>query len=347
MKPPRSIAPTIVSHSLPPQQEAALLYAHGRSVEAADLLQQTLQAGGAEPTGIEVWAMLFDLFRAEGDWQGFEALTGRFQQAFGRPAPQWISDEEIAGLPPDLRPGGSAYFELSGVLDARLAPALAALRARANQHATLHLDLSKVTAIEAEGCQQLSRALRHLTASHSGVLLTGTRRLTRRLREATEGNGGTSGYWQLLLDIFQLLGLRSDFESTAFAFALAAGVSPPQWQAVLMPVVPPQDMEEKRDEPRYQAGPELIQLHGTLAGTADPQLTRLREVAQDRKYINVNMAGVIRVDFRCASALASLANELARAGKIVRLIRPNALIAALLSTFDLSAEVRVNRADIG
>jgi len=61
----------------------------------------------------------------------------------------------------------------------------------------------------------------------------------------------------------------------------------------------------------------------------------------------VNMAGVIRVDFRCASALASLANELARAGKIVRLIRPNALIAALLSTFDLSAEVRVNRADIG
>jgi len=64
MKPPRSITPTIVSHSLPPQQEAALLYAHGRNVEAADLLQQTLEAGGTDPTGIEVWAMLFDLFRA-------------------------------------------------------------------------------------------------------------------------------------------------------------------------------------------------------------------------------------------------------------------------------------------
>ena len=139
MKPPRSIAPTIVSHNLPPQQEAALLYAHGRSVEAADLLQQTLVAGGTDPTGIEVWAMLFDLFRAEGDWQGFEALTGRFQQAFGRAAPQWISDEEIAGLPPDLRPGGSAYFELSGVLDTRLAPALAALRARATSELTRSL----------------------------------------------------------------------------------------------------------------------------------------------------------------------------------------------------------------
>jgi ABC-type transporter Mla MlaB component len=228
-----------------------------------------------------------------------------------------------------------------------LAPALAALRARANQHTTLHLDLSKLTAIEAEGCQQLSSALRHLTASHSGVLLTGTRRLTRLLREATEGNGSTSGYWQLLLDIFQLLGLRTDFESTALAFALAAGVSPPQWQAVLMPVVPQQETKEKRDEPRYQAGPELIQLKGTLTGTADPQLAMLREVARDRKYVNINMAGVIRIDFRCASSLTTLANELAGTGKTVRLIRPNALIAALLSTFDLSPEVRVNRADIG
>lgn len=347
MKPPRSIAPAIVSHNLPPQQEAALLYAHGRSVEAVDLLQQTLEAGGTDPACLEIWVMLFDLYRAEGDWQGFEALIARFQQAFGRAAPQWTSEEEVARLPPDLRPGGSAYFELSGALDARLAPELAALRSRANQHTTLHLDLSKLTAIEAEGCQQLSRALRQLTASHSGVLLTGTRRLTRLLREATEGNGGTSGYWQLLLDIFQLLGLRSDFESTALAFALATGASPPQWQTVLMPAVPQEEMEEKRDEPRYQAGPELIQLHGMLTGAADPQVARLREIAQDRKYVNINMAGVIRVDFRCASALATLANELAGTGKTVRLIRPNALIAALLSTFDLSPEVRVNRADIG
>jgi ABC-type transporter Mla MlaB component len=346
MKPPRSIAPpAIVSHNLPPQQAAALLYAHGRSAEATDLLQQTLQTGGSP--GIEVWAMLFDLYRAEGEWQGFEALTSRFQQAFGRAAPQWTSDEEVAGLPPELRPGGSAYFELSGVLDARLAPDLAALRGRANQHTTLHLDLSKLTAIEAEGCQQLSRALRQLTASHSGVLLTGTRRLTRLLRDAAEGNGSTSGYWQLLLDIFQLLGLRADFESTALAFALASGATQPQWQTVLMPVVPQQEKEEKRDEPRYQAGPELIQLHGILAGTADPQLARLREIAQDRKYVNINMAGVIRVDFRCASALTTLANELAGTGKTVRLIRPNALIAALLSTFDLSPQVHVNRADIG
>jgi ABC-type transporter Mla MlaB component len=201
-----------------------------------------------------------------------------------------------------------------------------------------------VTAIEAEGCLRLSDVLRYLTASHNGVLLSGTQRLSRMLLEAAEGNGGTTGYWQLLLDLYQLLGSRADFERTALAYALAAGVNPPQWQAVLMPVVPQQDTQEKRDEPRYQAGPEMIQLHGVLAGAADSQLARLRELAQDRKYVNIGLSRVIRVDFGCAAALTALANELAGAGKTVRLIRPNALIAALLSTFEFSPQIQLHLA---
>jgi ABC-type transporter Mla MlaB component len=287
--------------------------------------------------------MLFDLLRAEGDWQEFEALSLRFRESVGRTAPAWISHEDAAHLPPELRPGGSAYFELAGALDMRLAPQLEALRDHADGHTTLHLDLSKVSAVEADACLQLSDVLRYLAASHNGALLTGTERLTLLLRHAAEGNGGTPGYWLLLLDLYQLRGLRAEFERTALEYALATGCSPPEWQPVLMPVISSGDVEEKRGEPRYQSGPEVIALHGVLVGASDPQLARLRAFAQGREYINVNLARVTRVDSGCATALAELGNELARAGKTVRLIRPNALVATLLSTFDLDPKVQVSR----
>lgn len=345
MKTLRSITSAIVSNNLPPQQEAALLYAHGRSDEAAAVLAAVLESGGAEAVDANVWSMLFDLYRAEGDWQSFEALTARFAQAFGCPAPQWISEEEAARLPQDLHQGGNAYFELVGALDARLSPQFEALRSRADRHTTLHLDLSKVGAVEAEGCLRLSEVLRYLTANHNGVLLSGAERMVPLLRHAAEGNGATPGYWLLLLDLYQLRGLQADFERTALEYALAAGVNPPHWQPVHMPVIPQQDVHEKRDEPRYQSGPEIIHLHGVLAGGADPQLAQIRMFAQAREYINVNLARVARMDSSCASALVELGNALAQSGKTVRLIRPNALIAALLSTFDLDPRVQVGRSD--
>ncbi len=205
----------------------------------------------------------------------------------------------------------------------------------------LHLDLSKVTDIEAQGCLRLSQTLRFLYTSGTGVLITGSDRLVGLLRSAADGNGSEPGYWFLLLDLYQLRGLRADFERTALSYALAAGATPPGWQAEIRPVIAPRSVDEKRDEPRYEPGPDAIELRGIMAGVADPQLRELEQFAAQRQYVNINLSRVARMDFACATGFTTLVNALAADGKLVRLIRPNALVDGLLASFDLAAGVTV------
>jgi ABC-type transporter Mla MlaB component len=333
------IAASILSHALPLPQEAALLYAHGRAQDAAAALERAVAPGAEYHHDCEAWGMLFDLHRAEADWRAFEQLAARFEASFGLAAPDWLADEETAHLPPEMQHGGNAYFDLVGVLDGEAAAQLDGMRRRAAHHGALHLDLSKVADIEAEGCLRLSQTLRVLSSSATSVLVTGGDRLIGLLRSAATGNGAEPGYWFLLMDLYQLRGAQADFERTALEYALAASETPPSWQAAVKPVIAPRSVDEKRDEPRYQPGPEVIELRGILSGVAEPQLAELEAFAGTRQYVNINLARVARMDFACASAFTTLANALAAQRKVVRLIRANALVRGLLASFDLAEGV--------
>ena len=76
-------------------------------------------------------------------------------------------------------------------------------------------------------------------------------------------------------------------------------------------------------------------------GAADPQLAELRDFGEERQYININLSQLRRMDFSCGTAFANLVNELAAGGKMVRLIRPNSLVAAFLSTLSLDPAVEL------
>jgi ABC-type transporter Mla MlaB component len=329
-----------LSHSLPASQEAAVLYAIGREADAAGFLRSMLESAEAESNDPELWYMLFDLLRARGEWKPFEALTQRFEARFGVPAPQWLNEEEMARLPAEVRPGGPGYFELAGVLDASRGLELDRVRAAARSLAGAHLDVSRLAALDAEGCAALLELLRFLPQNGNAVVLTGAQHLTDLLRDAAAGNPWVQAYWSLLLELYRLRGQQRDFERTALEFALAAGASPPAWQPVLMPVAP-SSQQEKRDEPRYQPGPEVFNLTGVMWGAADPQLTELQAFGAERQYVNINLAQLRRIDFSCGTALANLVNAMAWSSKTVRLIRPNSLVAAFLSTLSLDPSVEL------
>jgi ABC-type transporter Mla MlaB component len=346
METPVSHAVSIQSQALPAPQEAALLYAHGRARDAAAALERAIAPDAEYHQNCDAWDMLFDLHRAEADWRAFEQLAARFEGSFGLAAPDWLANEETAHLPPEMQHGGSAYFDPVGMLDDEAAARLDSMRKRASSHSALHLDLSKVTDIAERGCLRLSQTLRFLYGNGNSVLVTGGDRLVGLLRSAAEGNGAEPGYWFLLLDLYQLRGMQADFERTALAYALAAGDTPPSWQAAVRPVVAPRSIDEKRDEPRYEPAPDLIELRGIMAGAADPQLRELQQFAVQRQYVNVNLSRVARMDFACATGFTRLVNTLTAAGKMVRLIRPNALVEGLLASFDLAAGVSVAKSRI-
>jgi len=76
-------------------------------------------------------------------------------------------------------------------------------------------------------------------------------------------------------------------------------------------------------------------------GAADPQLAELRDLAEQRQYVNINLSQLRRLDFSCATAFANLLNEHLEAGKTIRLLRPNSLVAAFLATLSLNPEIIV------
>lgn len=314
-----------------------MMYADGRAAEAEQALTQALD--GADSQATQAWEMLFDLHRTQADWRAFEALAGCFARATGRQPPAWLDEPALAGLPVAMQQGGPAYFALQGSLDARQAPFFDDVRRASAAHPGVHLDLTRVQAATAEGCTALLSLLRVLIDQGSGVVLTGAERFATLMRETAAAGDESCECWPLVLELYRLRGRRGHFERAALEYALATGATPPEWQPVMMPVIAAQSPQERRDQPRYQAGPDQIQLDGALVGAAHPQIAELREFAADRQYVNIVMSQLDRIDLACATAFVETVNQLAQAGKTVRLIRPNSLVHALLATFALDPQV--------
>ena len=337
----RSTHSPLVLDNLPTAQAAAMLYANGREKEAEGFLRRALEPGAPEENDPELWHLLFDLLRVRGEWVEYEELAKRFESRFGTTAPQWLNAQELARLPEELRPGGAGYFELGAAVDGSRKSEFDRVRAAARKLAHVHLDLSRVANVDEEGCRLLAGLLRELPDSGTGMLLTGADHLADLLREAAAGNPGVDSYWVLLLHLHRLRGLQKDFERTAVEYALAAGVKPPDWQPMVMPLAPRVVPQERRDEPRYGPGPEAIRRNGVMWGATDSQLSEVQQFVADRRYVNIDLSELRRIDFSCGNALAKLVNDLAASGKIVRLIRPNALVAGFLAALNLDPGVTI------
>jgi len=322
-----------------------VLYADGREEEAEAFLRRALEPDAPEQDRPEIWYLLFDLLQVRADWAQYEQLAKRFEASFGTAAPAWLNADELARLPEELRPGGAGYIEIVGMLDDACASQCERARTAARMLPHVHLDLSRIIDMDEEGCRLVADLLQALSANGTGVLLTGSDRFADLLREIAAGNPAVEDYWLLLLDLYHLQGLQKEFERTAVEYALAAGVKPPDWQPMVMPVPPRSAPQERRDQPRYDPGPEAIHLTGVMQGSTDPQLHELQQFAAGRRFVNVDLARLRRIDFRCGNSLAQLVNGLAAGGDTVRLLRPNALVAAFLAALNLDGRITVVRSD--
>jgi ABC-type transporter Mla MlaB component len=322
----------------PAAESAAMRYAGGFPAEARRALEQGLAKFADEQ---RLWLMLLDLHRIEGNWKEYETLVAGFRRQFGQdPPPERDRVALEARLPEPLRRGGKACWALGGTLDASAVGALARLREAASHHTIVHLDLSRLSGVEAAGCRLLADTLDQLIASGNGIVLTGDRLLGRLLRDAVEIEPARRPFWELLLTLLRFAQDRSAFEHTALEYALAANVPAPVWEPLIMPqpqlILP----GERRNEPRYATREQFV-LAGVIAGADDPQLAALAAFSQEHQYVNLELSQLERIDFVAAGQLANLLASLTREGKIVRLIRPNQLVAALLELLNLAGHASI------
>ncbi|MEO8037677.1 MAG: hypothetical protein ABI794_02855 [Betaproteobacteria bacterium] len=316
----------------PAVESAALRHAGGFTAEARRALEQGVSQS---PDERRLWLMLLDLHRLEGHWMDYEGVVGGYRRQFAQEPPSELERQELeARLPEPLRAGGKACWALAGTLDASAVGTLARLREAASHHTIVHLDLSRLSAVEPTGCRLLADTLGQLIAAGNGVVLTGDLLLGRLLRAALETEPARRPYWDLLLTLLRFAQDRVGFEHTALEYALAANVPTQSWEPLILPqpqlILP----GERRNEPRY-AMRETFVLSGSMKGTDDAQLLALVEFAQEHQYLNIDLSQLERLDFVCAAQLANTFAALTRDGKIIRLIRPNQLVAGLLELLNL------------
>lgn len=324
----------IQGHLHPAVESAALRHAGGFTVEARRVLEQGI---ALSPEERRLWLMLLDLHRLGGHWKDYEGVVAAYRRQFGHEPPsERERQEQEARLPEPLRTGGKACWALGGTLDASSVGTLARLRAAASHHTIVHLDLSRLSAVEPAGCRLLADTLDQLIAAGNGVVLTGDVLLGRLLRAALETEPTRRPYWELLLTLLRFAQDRVGFEPTALEYALAANVPTPPWEPLIMPqpqlILP----DERRNEPRY-AMHERFVLSGVMTGTDDMQLGGLVDFAEEHQFLNIDLAQLERLDFVCAAQLANTFASLTRVGKVIRLIRPNQLVAGLLELLNLGS----------
>jgi len=322
---------------LPASEQAAMLFAQGRSETAQLILEQELaRRNTLDP---RLWDLLFALLRAQGDWRRFDSLAQQYAASTGQAGPAWLDQPLLGRLPAALQVGGEACLALYDV-EATLAERVAAVSAR---HAGVHLDLSRLERLDAAQAIRLTDILENLAQGTVAVVVSGTDTFTARVRALLDGRPGNLLLWRLLFALHRVQDQAEDFDLTCLEYSLATGFAAPVWDAPAAPVLPLRDVEEKRRAPRYHT-PEAIRLCGRIEESSDLQLELLREGAQDRQYVNVDLSRLGRIAPSPAATLVGVVNELAGWGKVVRLLRPHALVATLLQALSLDARVQLVRA---
>lgn len=314
-------------------RQAALLHARGDTLAARGVLEAAVAAASDVA---RAWHLLLEIERLNGRWPQYEVLVARYRMRFGEDPPtERDRRERESRLPEVLRPGGAACVSLGGVLDASQMAALSALRAAADRHPVVHLDLSRLSSAEAVGCGLLRGVLQDLVTGGTGLVLTGGVSLVRRLAQLLAQRPALVAVWELQLLVLRLAQDRDGFERAALDYALAANVAAPAWEALPLPQPAQPADDERRGEPRYTKR-ESMRLTGSIAGAEDPQLIAIAEYAAVNRYVNLDLSAVDRMDPLAAQTLAGIVEAAAAQGKTIRLIRPNQLVAVLFDLLNLA-----------
>jgi len=320
-------------------EEGAILFANGQADQALTRLEAALEGDSLGAWQLQIWLMLFDLYQHLGQKARFEERALDFVVKFERSPPVWTDAPKADKAPSAMRTGGAAHVALSGTLSAASANALEQLRKMAERQPKLRIDFAKLQGVDADGCQLLLEALKALKKSKKEVYFSGEAQGLKLLRElAKPGETGTDqAVWQLLLELYQQLGLQNEFEEVAVDFAVTYEVSPPSWEALPKAKGAPPPIEPEPD-----AAPEdAFYVEGEVAGANEALFGELADYAQAANPIVIDMSRTRRIDFVNAGKLLNTLEKLAGAERSIVIRGVGEMIAALLAVMRITKLARV------
>lgn len=319
-------------------ENAALMFASGQDGAARTLLEQGVQADAEARQSALAWLALFDLMQRAGDRNAFDQLAMQYVLQFESSAPSW---EKAAPETGEGAAQGGGYIAVAGELSAANAPALEGLRrAVGSSVPRARVDLAGLGGFDEAGARELAELLGRARRQRMALTVQRPEKLQSALEAAVaRGRDGGEGAWLLALELLQWRREQAKFDERALEFAVAFEVSPPSWEppvagadgasavagdAAPAAVATPSRAAEAADES------DVLDLAGTMAGAAPPQLAEIEQFGALRDVVTVDMSAVERVDFVAAGALLNVIARLEGRHKALQIVGATPIVRALL-----------------
>ncbi|BDT69377.1 hypothetical protein os1_35670 [Comamonadaceae bacterium OS-1] len=226
----------------PELEEAAIRFANGDMAGAEEALLALLRQNPVPPARSEVWAAVFDLYRATNQQDRFDTEAIDFAGRFGRTAPAWFSIPDQAGLPLDSAAlsdaatgqGGSFTWACPSVLSAASVASLqAALRLRAP--ASVQIGWASLGLVDSSAVPGLVDIFETWADQAVQLTFADVEHLQDVLKSHTVSGDATAHpqWWRVRLALLRILQSQDAFDMVALEYCITYEVSPPAWQTAL------------------------------------------------------------------------------------------------------------------
>ena len=345
----------------PDLEEAAIRFANGDYAGAESGLKEVLvQHQHSDPQQQhDIWMTLFDLYRATGQQEPFDALAIDYAARFGRSAPLWFSLPEQLGLKamtPDVGAPAIPQRELSwsaqSTLTQRSIAALQASLARSAPPWTLNW--TRLTAIDLPAVTALAELFEACAERDVQIHFVGTAALQGVLQAHTQSGdrGADPQWWRLRMAALRLMGLPDEFELVALDYCVTYEVSPPSWvpprcgysgdDGAQPPATP-----DAADSALYASGFALSQpggvdegpaatLEGHIEGDAASVLEPLEPLVRPGVPLNVACDRLIRIDFAAVGSVLNWAATQQAQGHVVQFTNLHRLVAVFFNVIGVN-----------
>lgn len=282
--------------------EAAILYASDKA-DAVEKLLKTALAGHEART----WHMLFDLYRLQARERDFEKLGLDYALQFETSPPVWkgIKAKRAAVE------AQTSSMTLPTLLDANACANLRTELAQVPHNATIRMDFSRIEMVDEAGAGQCAEILANSQKIKHKFEVSGVDRLIQLLQDLNRATHTRSSHWLLLLELYQLLGRKDEFEDLAVNYAVHFEVSPPSWietaaaQVVQVP------------DPAPAAGGDALMVSGEISSKNQAVFDLMKTYATDRHDVVLDMSQVDRVDYDSVGSLIGLLMQWLGEGKTI------------------------------
>jgi hypothetical protein len=358
----------------PELEEASIRFANGDDDGAEAGLMEVLGPQGTRVNHDETWLTLFDLYRACGRQERFEAAAIDFANRFGRSAPQWFSMPEIVGRMSQpaaaATPGQPlADWNCPAVFGTQTLAALNAALTKATQ--PYKLNWTKLASIVDSAVEPLAKLFTQWAGQNVQLRFIGADALEKVLREQTPSGdrSASPAWWKLRMEVLRVMHRPDEFELVALDYCVTYEVSPPSWDSarcdykslqadgslasrntiigeayrdsVVSSVMTYAGDSQLPGMSSQMSSVATVELSGQILGDGKEAIELLDAKLSDADIMIISCARLIRIDFTAAGTVLNWVTAREAEGRQVQFSDVHRLVAAFFNVIGISEHARI------